>query len=263
MSNLNIRNKYFEEKDYETNIENADKFDLVINENRCSSFKKKGVLCDSCFNSALIQKMQEFSSLERLAFINYQLNKQADPLEWLRRMKAFLYDNEDEFDSFNYKMYLEYQHIIEAGISQLSNTDQPPRKKKHTGYQEFVDTDRIQELKDVDSSEFDLKKLIRYCEEINVCFENEAYLAVVMLTRAILDHIPPIFHADNFQNSYSQNRTKSFKEHMTHLDKSLRKIADSYLHGQIRRKEILPNKTQVNFSQDIDVLLAEICRKIK
>jgi len=50
---------------------------------------------------------------------------------------------------------------------------------------------------------------------------------------------------------------------MTHLDKSSRKIADSYLHGQIRKKERLPNKTQVNFSQDIDVLLAEICRKIE
>jgi len=50
---------------------------------------------------------------------------------------------------------------------------------------------------------------------------------------------------------------------MRHLDKSLRKIADSYLHGHIRERESLPNKTQVNFSQDIDVLLAEICRRLK
>lgn len=84
-----------------------------------------------------------------------------------------------------------------------------------------------------------------------------------MLIRAIIDHVPPIFGATNFQNVYSQNGTKSFKQHMEHLDKSSRKIADSYLHGHIRNKESLPNNTQVNFSQDIDVLLAEICRILK
>jgi hypothetical protein len=50
---------------------------------------------------------------------------------------------------------------------------------------------------------------------------------------------------------------------MEHLDKSLRKIADAHLHPQIRKKEILPNKTQVNFSNDLDVLLSEIVRILK
>ena len=50
---------------------------------------------------------------------------------------------------------------------------------------------------------------------------------------------------------------------MGHLDKALRKIADSYLHLPIRRKEILPNQNQVNFSADLDVLLAEIVRQLK
>lgn len=47
---------------------------------------------------------------------------------------------------------------------------------------------------------------------------------------------------------------------MSRLENSSRKIADSYLHTKIRKKESLPNKTQVNFSNDIDVLLAEIIR---
>jgi len=50
---------------------------------------------------------------------------------------------------------------------------------------------------------------------------------------------------------------------MTHLDKSSRKIADAFLHTHIRNKEVLPNKTQVNFSRDLDVLLGEIVRILK
>ncbi len=263
MPNINTRNKYFDERVYQTSAENADKFDIVLDEKRCSSFKKDGKLCDSCFNSALLEKMQEFSSLERLDFINYQLNKYKDPLDWLKRMKALLYDNEDEFGSFNYKMYLEYQNIIDSGIRQLSEPKNQPKKSETKDNGDFVNSERIEELKSLSSDKFDLKKMIRYCEELNICYKNEAYLAVVMLTRALIDHIPPLFGVADFQNVYGQNGSRSFKEHMTHLDKSLRKIADSYLHSHIRKTESLPNNTQVNFSQDIDVLIAEVCRRLK
>jgi hypothetical protein len=59
-------------------------------------------------------------------------------------------------------------------------------------------------------------------------------------------------------NNYSGSR--SFKESMQHLDLSARKIGDAHLHTQIRTKEILPTATQVNFANDLDVLLAEIVR---
>jgi hypothetical protein len=84
------------------------------------------------------------------------------------------------------------------------------------------------------------------------------------LTRALLDHVPPIFLCAKFSevaNNYAGS--KSFKESMKHLENSSRKIADQYLHTQIRQKESLPNITQVSFSNDIDVLLSEICRILK
>jgi hypothetical protein len=90
-------------------------------------------------------------------------------------------------------------------------------------------------------------------------------MAVAMLVRAILDHVPPIFSCKNFaevSNNYGGG-SKSFKQSMANLESSSRKIADSHLHTQIRSKEILPNKTQVNFSNDLDVLLAEIVRLLK
>ena len=50
---------------------------------------------------------------------------------------------------------------------------------------------------------------------------------------------------------------------MVHLDSSSRKIADAFLHTQIRSKEVLPNSTQIDFSNDLDVLLSEIYRTLK
>lgn len=56
---------------------------------------------------------------------------------------------------------------------------------------------------------------------------------------------------------------KSFKDAMKRLDSSLRSIADSYLHVQVRSKEVLPTRIQVNFAQELDVLLQEIVRVLR
>jgi hypothetical protein len=129
---------------------------------------------------------------------------------------------------------------------------------------DYVDPYRINELRSIKSSSYDLSKLIVLCEEINKCYKMECYFAVAMLVRSILDHVPPIFGQKTFTevaNNYKEAR--SFKEAMHNLDGSSRKIADSFLHVQIRAKEALPNKTQVNFSNNLDVLLSEIARVIK
>lgn len=85
-----------------------------------------------------------------------------------------------------------------------------------------------------------------------------------MLVRSILDHVPPEFSCKSFSevaNNYAGS--KSFKQSMAHLENSSRKIADAHLHTQIRKTESLPNKTQVNFTNDLDVLLAEIARILR
>ena len=99
------------------------------------------------------------------------------------------------------------------------------------------------------------------CEELNRCAENDCVLATAMLTRAIIDHVPPIFNAKSFDEVANNYRgSKSFKESMKHLSTSARSIADGHLHVQIRKKEVLPTRRQVDFSHDIDVLLGEIVR---
>jgi len=50
---------------------------------------------------------------------------------------------------------------------------------------------------------------------------------------------------------------------MLTLENSSRKITDQHLHGQIRKGETLPTARQLDFPQDVDVLLAEIIRILK
>jgi hypothetical protein len=128
----------------------------------------------------------------------------------------------------------------------------------------FVDPGRIAELRQIKTTSFDLTKLIRLCEELNTCNAEDCFLATAMLCRAILDHIPPIFGKSRFSEVASNHDGgKSVKDSMQHLENSSRKIADAQLHVQIRQKEVLPNRTQVNFSNDLDVLLAEIVRVLR
>lgn len=103
-----------------------------------------------------------------------------------------------------------------------------------------------------------MTKLIKLCEEINIAHANELFLATAMLLRAILDHVPPIFSKASFKEVASEYGGKSFKATMDHLENGARKIADSHLHVQIQKKEVLPTSLQVNFSQHLDVLLAEV-----
>lgn len=147
-------------------------------------------------------------------------------------------------------------------IGSKSNTNNgvpegPPRDN-------YVDTQRIFELKAIASQDFDLARLIRLCEEINVAYQNDCYMTIAMILRAIIDQVPPIFSTSSFSevaNNYSGS--KSFKDSMKLLQRSLRNIADSHLHGKIRKKETLPSFTQVNFKADLDLLLSEIIRLLK
>ncbi len=146
----------------------------------------------------------------------------------------------------------------------LESQEAPQVADHHPTGDHFVNAKRIEELKAVKTTAFDLGKLIRTCEELNICFERECYLAVTMLVRSVLDHVPPIFGYDSFAQVVSNyGGGKAFKDSMTHLQNSSRAIADRHLHQHIRGSESLPNETQVNFANDLDVLLGEIVRILK
>jgi hypothetical protein len=143
--------------------------------------------------------------------------------------------------------------------------NKPPKTLAKPGYMTLISEGRLAELRALKPPDFDFQKLIRLCEELNTAFQEECYFATAMLTRGLLDHVPPVFGFRTFSevaNNYAGGG-KSFKETMHHLENAARKVADAHLHMPIRKSETLPNAQQVNCGQQLDVLLSEIVRITK
>ena len=139
----------------------------------------------------------------------------------------------------------------------------PVPQSKRGGHQ-YVSPGRIEELSSLTNTEFDLLKLITLLKELNMAWSNKCYFSSIMLLRSIIDHVPPIFGVQTFSDVSNHNvGTRSFKEGMERLQSSSRKIADLHLHSKIRNRESISNETQVDFSNDLDLLLAEIIRVLR
>jgi hypothetical protein len=144
--------------------------------------------------------------------------------------------------------------------------NKPPKTPTQPGYMTLISESRLAELRTLKSPDFDFRKLIRLCEELNTSFQEECYFATAaMLTRGLLDHVPPVFGFKTFSqvaNNYAGGG-KSFKETLQHLENAARKVADAHLHTPIRKSESRPTAQQVNCSQQLDMLLSEIVRIMK
>lgn len=140
-------------------------------------------------------------------------------------------------------------------------------KPKSHDSKTFVHESRIAELEKISSKDFDLTRLVKLCKELNDNFRLGNWLSVGMIGRTIIHHVPPIFGCNTFEQVASTyggpKEHRSFKKNLTHLHDSLKHIADGFLHQTIRKKESLPNETQIDFRQDMDVLLCEIVRILK
>lgn len=128
----------------------------------------------------------------------------------------------------------------------------------------YVDPSRLAALQAISGKKYDPTRLSQFCGELNIAHENDCFMTIAMLVRAITDHVPPIFGCNSFSEfSNNYGGSSSFKKSMKHLNDSLRNIADAHLHEQIRNRESVPTITQVNFSADLDVLLAEVVRLLQ
>ena len=129
---------------------------------------------------------------------------------------------------------------------------------------DYVNKQRINELSNIKNPDYDFIKLIQLCKEINIAWQIGNYFTVVALVRTIIHHIAPIFGFSDFtQKASNYSGGPSFKKLMQNLLNSTKNIADSHLHSQIKKKDTLPNDTQVDFKNDLDFLLMEIVRLTK
>lgn len=152
--------------------------------------------------------------------------------------------------------------ILRAAASTVQRKlTSPPPVAADTSH--YVDLVRLTELRSLEPQHWDLRRLVRMCEELNSVSAAGNHHATAMLVRAITDHVPPIFGATNFSQFASSVASRSHKDVMERLSGALRNIADGTLHIQVRRQETLPSATQVNFRAELDVLLAEIVRTLR
>lgn len=158
----------------------------------------------------------------------------------------------------------EARALVEGAVNHMRRRPAPDNRRSVSTKPHYVDTSRLAELRALTGRAWDISRLIRLCEELNVAHDNECHMSIAMLVRAIVDHVPPIFGCKSF-NEVANNcqGAKSFRGSMQHLNQSLRNIADAHLHVQIRASEILPTGPQVDFRGDLDVLLAEVVRVLK
>lgn len=120
----------------------------------------------------------------------------------------------------------------------------------------------IDELKANTQTKYDLNKIARLCEELNSSFAGSNFLACVLLLRALLNHVPPVFGQASFKQVVAQS-SRSVKELLGPLEDIARDIADHHTHSLIRHKECLPTRSQIEpFKANIEVLLQEIMVKI-
>lgn len=128
----------------------------------------------------------------------------------------------------------------------------------------YVAYDRIQALKDLSHPAFDCTRLISMCQELNVSAQHCNAHAVIMLTRAILDHIGPGFgHASFKEVASNYSAGKSLKKAFERLENHSRTVADRLLHAPIRAKEVAPTMKEVSFPAELEMVLAEFCRLLK
>lgn len=157
--------------------------------------------------------------------------------------------------------------LMEAALRQirrLQSVSRPPGtvSSSQPVRPPYVNPKRVDELMALPKGAWDLTRLVRMIEELNDAYARGNFQTVPMLVRAIKDHVPPIFGEANFAGVFSGS-AKSTRGNFEHLENSLKHIADGQLHMQIRSSEILPTDSQVDFRSDLDVLLAEIVRRIK
>jgi hypothetical protein len=128
---------------------------------------------------------------------------------------------------------------------------------------EFIDSSVIEKLSQIQNKKYDLAKVIQFCREINGTFNSGYFFATALLIRALINHIPPIFGYERFEQVVSQS-TKSRKELFKPLDDIARDVADLHTHDTIRHKENLPTKRQLEpFKPNVEILLQEIITELQ
>lgn len=127
----------------------------------------------------------------------------------------------------------------------------------------FIENEVLEKIRTLKSGKYDFSKLCKFIEELNFNYKYGNYLSSILLLRAIINHIPPIFGSKSFSEYVSQSG-RSVKSILQKLEDDARPIADLHSHYMIRKKENLPTKSQIEpYKSSMEILLYEIISKVE
>ena len=169
--------------------------------------------------------------------------------------------------NFDISNFISDAHLLRANLYPI--IDQLHERSNDPSYGQFVadnylflHKDIIAELKTIKDSKFDLSKLIKMCEELNDSYARANYIASALLIRSVMNHVPPIFGENDFNNVVAQSG-RSIKAVLKRLNEEARPIADLHAHFMIREKESLPSKNQLEpYKPGFEVLLHEVISRV-
>ena len=175
------------------------------------------------------------------------------------RLKAIEVDMLDIYSV--YKASAELDALIpdvEAALEYFDGTGSP------AGAIVFVvDPLLVRRLDYLASSTYDVASLVRMCKEINSSYAHGNVLAVALLMRTVLNHVPPVFGQGTFAQVLA-NVGKSLKDSFDHLENGLRKVADFHTHRTIAAVETYPSAAQVEpFKPQFELLLQQVESRLK
>jgi hypothetical protein len=149
------------------------------------------------------------------------------------------------------------QGALYISLKELSET-----QKRGKSAEMFVAVSVLDDLRRSKNKKYDLAKVVRFCEELNSSYAAGNYLASILLIRALINHVPPVFGQNTFGQVVSQ-AGRSLKELLKPLDEIARDVGDLHTHSLIQRQESLPTKNQVEpFKANLEVLLQNIIVRV-
>ena len=168
-------------------------------------------------------------------------------------------DTSPEFITEAYDLRAELFGIIDYLREAAEN---PKYQEEARNNSAFLNADVLLELKSISPDKYDIKKLVAFCEELNDSYGRANYLSCILLIRAVMNHVPPIFGHNSFSQVVATSG-RSVKAVLSHLEDQARPIADLHTHILIRKKEQLPSKHQIEpYKPSFEILIQEIIAKL-
>lgn len=183
------------------------------------------------------------------SLVSFDTAKQLDALKPEQIEDIYgVYSSKAHLDAIASDIAYDVEHI-----SEVTEQGQP----RH-----LISPDLIKALTEGKPNSFDSLRLAEYCREINSGFTHGNLISCLLLMRAVLNHVPPVFGLTDFSQVVAQ-ASRSLKDNFEHLDESLRKIGDLYTHQHMRKKEHLPTQGQVEkFGPQFELLLQEVLTRL-